>query len=98
MGDFDSVTTVQAKLYAGLRTNQDENLVVLINTGGMAIDDYRITVRSSALKTGSYTMESAFGPEFQLDLAVDQGGGFSLSPEIPIPAYSTLILDVRPVE
>jgi glycosidase len=96
LGEFVTVTTVQAKLFANLRTYQDQTLIVVINTSGEAVSDYRIAVDETSLLPGKYRLNSVFGPEVELPVDVDEVGGFNLVPDFPIPAYETLIFEVVP--
>jgi glycosidase len=97
-GAFLTVTTVQAKLFACLRSLDDENLIVVINTSGEPISSYQLAVNEAPLAVGDYQLNALFGPTFETPLRVDQSGSFSLEPNLVIPPYTTWILALSPIE
>jgi glycosidase len=96
LGEFITVTTIQSRLFANLRTYQDQTLVVVINTSSEIVSDYRIAVAETSLPPGPYRFAAVFGPDIEASIVVDEVGGFNLEPDFSIPAYETVIFELIP--
>ena len=76
----------------GLR---QESVLVLINLGDKPVDSYALSLETSALPSGTYSLTSILGEGEFVPLSVNSQGGFfnyELLPEIP--AYAVLVLQL----
>lgn len=96
IGTYYLVKTREGKLYASLRIAERENLLVVINTSNTGLSEYKLAVDETSLVPGLYQLRSLFGLAVDLDLDINETGGFSITPDIEIPAYSTMILELVP--
>jgi alpha-amylase len=96
VGDLSVVTTGNSGLYSLLRVSQEEAVLVLINLTAAPILDYRLALEKSSLAPGTYTLLPILGTGPFASLTTASTGGFSqFVPTAEIPAYGTVILQLR---
>lgn len=103
-GTYTEVKSNNPSVYAALRMDDDETILVVINLSGQPITDYALTLKDKVLADGVYGAESLLGVE-QV-----QGGALSASkgPEVTrgvfenykpineLNPFSTLIVKLQP--
>jgi len=97
-GDFNILKSKNGKVFASLRSSEDESVIVLVNMSGEPVSDYELSIAKSPLNSGNFNLNSLMGPE-TLDgpLSIDQAGGFSgYKPLDELPPYSTILILVSP--
>ena len=90
------VDTGNSAVYAILRADENESLLVLANLGGEAISDYSLTLRETASMDGTYEAEVLFGSGEPSALEVTQGGFQNYQPIPELGPYSTFVLRYSP--
>jgi glycosidase len=91
-GDFEIVKSKNTNVFASLRSNDDESIIIVVNMSGEPVSDYELSLDESNLKQGDRQIIPLMGGSEQATLTVDQSGRFSdFKPLEEIPPYSTLI-------
>lgn len=91
-GDFQIVKSKNTNVYASLRSNNDESIIIVVNTSGEPVNNYELSLAESNLKQGERQIIPLMGVSEQATLTVDQSGGFAeFKPLEEIPPYSSLI-------
>ena len=89
------VETGNPALYASLRVQNGDMILVLVNLGKLPVADYSLALTKSPLSPGKYTARTLMGPGGPATLEVDANGGFKTSGIIPAFApYATYILEL----
>jgi alpha-amylase len=92
-GDFQVVNTKNSNVFASLRTNDNESLIIVINMSSELINNYELSIIESNLRSGEKQIIPLMGVINQTALAINQSGGFSgFKPLDELPPYSSLIL------
>jgi glycosidase len=85
-------------LFASLRVDEAEAILVLVNLTDASITDYALSLDSSPLRAGQYTLIPLFGDGSLSSLSVSEGGRVAdFMPLAEVPAYTTLILNLVPI-
>jgi glycosidase len=79
-------------VYAGLRLNEGEAVVIIVNLGSSPITDCALSLSSSPLSKRKYHVSALMGGGTFADLEVKDSGEISNYPLASIPAYETMIL------
>lgn len=88
--------TANAGVYAILRTNNAETILVLANLTNKPISDYGLSLSEKALTNGTYTAETIFGGE-QVEAPRVTGDNFqNYKPLKEIKPYTMLIVKFTP--
>jgi glycosidase len=103
LGDYQPVEAGSTKVLSFMRSSDDEKVMVVINLGKDAIDEYSLNLKEGNL-SGSYRLASIFqSGDFEpkpklLPLQANASGGFDdFRPfEGPLPAYSISIFQLQP--
>jgi glycosidase len=91
-GEFYIVDSGNSALYAALRMNKEETVLVLINLSDQPISDFGLTLKDAVLTDGTYKAETLVGGE-QVEGPEVTGGAFQNYKLIKeISPYSTLIV------
>jgi glycosidase len=91
-GDFEIVKSKNTNVFASLRSNNDESLIIVVNMSGVPVSDYELSITDSDMKSGEKQIIPLMGASEQATHIVDQSGGFAgFKPLEEIPPYSTLI-------
>ena len=96
VGDLNVLTTRSSGLYSILRVSKNEAVLVMVNLTDGPITSYSLTLSSSALAAGTYSVLPILGTGTATDLTATSSGGFSqYVPITEIPAYGTLIYQLH---
>jgi glycosidase len=97
-GEYSPVDSKDEHILAFLRSNAEENVLVVINLSGESASDYDLTLEEGAL-LGNYQAILLYGGEAELlQLAANAAGGFdSYQPAPEIPASGTIIIQLQPI-
>ena len=95
-GALTLLSTDNSGVYASLRNENNDALLVLANLTNTPISDYTLSLTRSSLTTGSYHITPIMGSGLFADLTVASAGDFSqYKPASEVPAYGTLILQLQ---
>jgi alpha-amylase len=97
VGDYSPVDSSDAGILAFLRSDPEENVLVIINLSKEAVTNYALTLKEGSL-AGTYQAFLLYGGEAELpDLAVNERGGFDSYQPLPeIPGGGTVIIQLQP--
>ena len=95
-GKYAVVQASDPHVYAVLRLNGDEILLVLVNLGGQEISDYSLGVEQPDLGTHTYTTQTLFGGVPAQNLEAAGGVIEKYKPITSLPPYSTFIIKFQP--
>ncbi len=90
--------TMNKGLFASLRVDETEAILVLVNLTDGPISDYGLSLETSSVRAGRYNLLALLGDGEFSSLSVGEGGqveGFM--PLAEVPAYATLILKLTPI-
>ncbi|MFZ5903964.1 MAG: alpha-amylase family glycosyl hydrolase [Chloroflexota bacterium] len=91
--------TANKGLFASLRVDGTEAILVLVNLTEAPISDYALSLKSSPLEPGQYDLLSLLGGGEFSPLSVNEGGKVTgFVPLVEVPAYATLILILSPIQ
>jgi glycosidase len=91
-GDFEIVKSKNTNVFASLRSNDDESIIIVVNVSGEPVIDYELSLDESNMKQGDRQIIPLMSVSEHATLPVDQSGGFAgFKPLEEIPPYSTLI-------
>ena len=97
IGDVAFTHSDNPGLYSIMRITSNEAMLVVINLTKDAISDYNLSLDKSGLARGNYKLLAVMGTGPFVNLDVNPMGGFTgYQPLGEIPAYSTLIMQLRP--
>jgi glycosidase len=89
------VETDNPALFASLRIENGDMILVLMNLGKQPIAHYSLEMSKSPLPQGSYSSQSLMGAGGTSTLQVDENGGFKSSTLVPaLASYSIHILEL----
>lgn len=90
--------TANKGLFASLRADETEAILVLVNLTNAPIADYTLSLETSPLRAGTYDLLPLLdGGDFS-SLSVNESGSVAgLVPLAEVPAYATLILILTPI-
>lgn len=88
--------TKNTGVYAALRYNEEDSLIVLINLTGEPIEDYELKLEEAQLKDGIYNSTLLFGEGEVIPLRVKGGLFSSFVPLKVLPPYSTFVIQLTP--
>ena len=83
-------------IYAALRMNKDETLLVVINLSDKPLTDYTLALEDAVLKDGTYGMETELGDASGQDPEVTDGVFKNYKPIDKLNPFSTLIVKLQP--
>ena len=82
-------------IYAILRTEGSETILVLINLSGETLKDFSLGAIGTQLKNGTYQLETIFGSGTAQPLTINAGKLSSYQPLAGLPPYSTTIFILK---
>ncbi len=95
-GSLALVNTNNPNLYAALRMDNREALLIFANLQNKTIADYGLTLSNSNLRTGNATPSSIFGTGTFAVLTINSNGSLSnFKPLAEIPPYGMYILKIK---
>ena len=83
-------------VYAALRYNEEDAVVVLINLTGEPIEDYELKLEEALLNDGIYNITLLLGEGKVVPLRVDGGKFSDYVPLKALPPYSTFVMQLTP--
>jgi alpha-amylase len=89
-GNYKTILASASPVISFLRQYQNENIVVVSNTGASAVSNVQLSLTQGGITPGNYILVELQGDN-QLPLTIDNTGGFSNLLLSQIPAQSTLI-------
>ena len=95
-GDLALLLTGNPAVYAALRYDQNEAILVIVNLTGKPASDYSLDLSEAVLKDGTHSLTDLFGSQNVPSLAVIGGKFSAFKPFASLPAYGTLILKLGP--
>ncbi len=96
VGDWLAVESDPARVYAFLRTTENETVLVVINMSDEAINEYTLNLESGPLAAGA-TAVLLFGDGDVTSPTVNAAGGFSdYVPLAELPPFNTFVIDLTP--
>ena len=92
-GEWDLINSRDNKLLASLRSNDEEAVIILINTSDVLVDEYELSIDKSSLVSGEFTISTLLGSPIASNLSVGPLGDFKgYKPLDEIPPFSTTLL------
>ncbi|OGO13754.1 MAG: hypothetical protein A2Y53_03240 [Chloroflexi bacterium RBG_16_47_49] len=95
-GSFSLVNTDNTGVYANLRINNSESILILVNLTKSPISNYNITLQEAQIQDGSYHLKSLFGQETQSELNVVEHAINNFKPLNDLSAYGIYIFQLEP--
>lgn len=90
-GALSLIATDNSGVFACLRHENGDTILVLVNLTGKAVNDYGLKLTGAPLKDGTYPLTALLGSGSASDLHVVDGGFSGFKPLDTIPAYGTLL-------
>ena len=87
--------TKNSGIYAALRIDQNETIMVLVNLTDESISDYELTLEGAGLAESSYSMETLFGTG-QANGPERSGEAFPYKPFENLDPYAMYVLKIDP--
>ncbi|PKN92195.1 MAG: alpha-amylase [Chloroflexi bacterium HGW-Chloroflexi-6] len=94
-GEAIPVETKNNAVFAMLRQNKNETLLILVNLGKSAITDYQLSLEESVLKNGTFQIQTLFGNAEAASLNIENGLFGNYQPVPELSAYQMLILKIK---
>jgi alpha-amylase len=96
-GDFTPLQSGDPNVFAFLRQDGEQRVLVLINLGTEPAEPLPYTAPAGALPVGAYTAQDALGASGNASVQVDAAGAVIVSsPDGPLPAKTGVILPLIP--
>ena len=94
-GSLTLLDTGNTGVYAILRHNEAENILVLINLKGVPITDYGLSLKEKQLPDGTYSPLSLLDTATTTTLTVNNGIFAAYKPISELPAYQAYIFQLK---
>jgi glycosidase len=94
-GDATLVDTGNTAIFALLRNNGDESILIVINLGKDIITDYKLSLKENKLPDGSLSPTVLFGADQVQPLEITNGTFSDYKPLDEIAAYQTIIIKLK---
>jgi alpha-amylase len=94
-GTLMLLETGNSAIYAILRHEADETLLVVINLGSQPISEYELSLMESPLSNGSYPMDVIFGAGRAAPIQISNGKFGAYQPRPELAPSETLVLLIR---
>ena len=94
-GNAILLETGNPAIFALLRINGNENILVLVNLGKTPISDYKLSLGEKALTDGTLTLTSLFGSAQAQPLEITSGKFNEYKPLSELPPYQTYLFDLK---
>jgi glycosidase len=91
-GSISSITTNNSGVYAALRITDGETILILVNLTKNPINNYALSLQTSALRDGSYQMDPILGTGMGASLSISGGVLNNSQPLVELSPFSTYIL------
>jgi glycosidase len=94
-GNITILETGNPGVYAALRSNADENILVLINLKGTPISDYALSLEEKLLSDGTFSARSLMDTTSAASLTVTGGMFTDYKPLSELPPYQAYIFQIN---
>ena len=95
-GNILLVDTNKAAIYAALRIENGDTILVLINLGMEPLTDYTLAISASPLEAGQYTLTPLMGAGEFAPVNVNEGGSFTKATPLPeLAPFGIYILQMK---
>jgi glycosidase len=95
-GSYTEVKSNNPGIYASLRMDNEEAVLVIINLSDQPITDYALSLKSAVLTDGTYSVEWLFGMGQAKGPEVTRGVFENYKPVDELNPFSTLIVKLQP--
>lgn len=95
-GDLSLVSTGNPAVYAALRYDKNEAILVVVNLTKSPVSAYSLDLSDAVLQNGTHPLIDLFGGQSVPALTVTGEKFSSFKPLASLPAYGTLILKMQP--
>lgn len=95
-GAYHTVKSDSPNVFAALRVDEGEILLVIVNLSDQPVDDYGLTLRDAVLADKTYSVETVFGDAQAQGPQATRGVFENYEPMIELPPYSTFIVKFQP--
>jgi alpha-amylase len=95
-GSLSLLSTGNPGVYAALRYDGSDAILVIVNLTKTAISDYSLSLPDAVLKDGSHPLTDLFGGQPATTLSVTSGAFSAFKPLESLPGYGTFILEIQP--
>ncbi|MCX6180779.1 MAG: alpha-amylase family glycosyl hydrolase [Bacteroidetes bacterium] len=89
-GSYKNITANTSSIVSFIRQYNNENILVVINTGISAVSDVALSLTNGEITAGTYKLNELFGGAASA-VTINTSGGFTNLSLAQIPAQSTLI-------
>jgi len=95
-GDLSLVSTGNPAVYAALRYDKGEAILVIVNLTKTPVSNYSLDLPDAVLQNGTHPLTDLFAGQSIPALSVTSGKFSAFKPLDSLPAYGTLILQIQP--
>lgn len=95
-GAYHTVKSDSPNVFAALRVDKDEILLVIVNLSDQTVDDYGLTLQDAVLADKTYSVETVFGDAQAQGLEATRGVFENYEPMTELPPHSTFIVKFQP--
>lgn len=96
-GEQEMISTGNNQVFASLRSNDEEGMIVLINLSDKPASEYALSVDQSPLNEENFLAKSLMGEPVESPFIIDSSGGFNdYKPLDTLPPYSTTVILLTP--
>jgi len=96
-GDFTPLESGDPNVFAFLRQDGEQRVLVLVNLGNEPADPLPYTAPAGALSPGAYTAPDALGSPGEISVQIDAAGVVTVTSSAgPLPAKTGLVLPLTP--
>lgn len=95
-GSLTLLETGNSAVFASLRHEEQQTIMVIINLSSQPVTDYKLKISESLLSDGSYSPVIIFGQGKVAPLQVTSGVFDAYQPLANLPPYSTTLLLINP--
>ena len=94
-GNITILETGNPGVYAALRSNADENILILINLKGTPLSDYALSLEEKLLSDGTLSLLSLMDTTSAASLTVNGGMFTGYKPLSELPPYQAYIFQIK---
>jgi alpha-amylase len=95
-GSWSLVNTDNTGIFSGLRVDQEESILVIVNLTKSPIENYNINIQDPQLKDGSYQLKTLFGPETPSVIRITDHSSGDIAPLSELAAYGVYVYQLQP--
>jgi len=94
-GNITVLETGNTGVYAILRSNADENILVLINLKGTPVSDYALSLKEKPIADGTFSPLSLMDATQAVQLTINGGTFTDYKPISELPPYQAYIFQIK---